>query len=545
MSKVAHYLQDHLTGEVLTSPDARRYFATDGSIFSLLPILVVYPQNENDVRKTARFSWQLAERGRVIPITARGAGTDQGGAALGTGIMMALPAHMNRIIEFDNKTGVVVVEPGINYGRLQQTLHTHGRFLPPFPASFEYCTIGGAIANNASGEKTIKYGATLDYVRSLRVVLSNGEVIETYRINKRELSKKLGLATFEGEIYRSLDGLLEENKAVLADLNLNLSKNVAGYNLLDIKRKDGSFDLTPLFVGSQGTLGIVSEATLETEAHNPETTLVVAHFDSLADAQSVVQDLKVKGGMPSAIEMVDQKLLELVESVNPNLLKGVITAPYPKVVMLIECDDASDRAQKKTTKHVTKVLEKHAIKFQQETDPLKQEKLWKIRHASAAVVAHSIGSKKALPIIEDGVVPLDRFKEYVEAVYALFANHHLEVAIWGHAGDANLHMQPYLDLGQIGDRQLVFKLMDEYYSLVLSLGGSTSGEHNDGRLRAPYLDRVYGEAAYELFVKVKNVFDPYGILNPGVKTGVTIDDIKPMVRTQFSMDHLYDHLPRS
>jgi len=364
MSKIAHYLQEHLTGEVMTGQDALRYFATDGSIFSVMPSIVVYPQNENDIRKAARFTWQLAERGRVIAITARGAGTDQGGAALGAGIIMAFTAHLNRIVELDNKTGVVVVEPGINYGRLQQTLHTHGRFIPPFPASYEYSTIGGAVANNSSGEKSVKYGSTLDYVRSLRVVLANGEVIETFRISKRELSKKLGLATFEGEIYRSLDGLLEENKETLQDLNLRISKNSAGYNLLDIKRKDGSFDLTPLFVGSQGTLGIVSEVTLETEIHNPETTLFVAAFDSFDHAQSAVMDIKDKGLAPSTIEMVDDNLLKLVESINPNLLKGVIEAPYPKVVLLIECDDTSERAQKKTAKHIRRILDQAQIKYQ-------------------------------------------------------------------------------------------------------------------------------------------------------------------------------------
>ena len=532
-------------GEVMTGADAREYFSTDGSIFTILPSMIAYPQNENDIRKTARFTWQLAERGRVIPITARGAGTDQGGAALGSGIIMAMTAHMNRIVEFDNKTGVVVVEPGINYGRLQQTLHTHGRFLPPFPASFEYSTVGGAVANNSSGEKSVKYGSTLDYVRSLRVVLANGEVIETFRLSKKELSKKLGLATFEGEIYRALDGLLEEHKQVLEDLHLRVSKNSAGYDLLDIKRKDGSFDLTPLFVGSQGTLGIVSEITLETEIHNPETTLFAANFMSFEDAQAVVQDMHGRGNSPSAIEMVDSKLLEQVQSINPNLLKGVIDAPFPKVVMLIECDDTNDRAQKKTVKQVRKVLDQYQIKYQMETDPHKQDQLWKIRHSSAEVVAHSVGSKKAVPIIEDGVVPIDKFKDYVNGVYELFDKYHLEAAMWGHAGDANLHMQPYLDLGQVGDRQTAFRLMDDYYTMVISLGGSTSGEHNDGRLRAPYLDRVYGQAAYNLFLKVKTIFDPYGTLNPGVKTGVTLDDLKPLVRSKFSMDHLYDHLPRS
>jgi FAD/FMN-containing dehydrogenase len=138
MSKIGQYLQQHISGEVLTTNDVRRYFSTDSSIFSIVPSAVIYPRGENDVRKAARFTWQLAERGRIVPMTARGAGTDQGGAAIGSGLIMVFPAHMNRIVEFDGKTGVVTVEPGINYGKLQQTLETHGRFFPPFPATFEY-----------------------------------------------------------------------------------------------------------------------------------------------------------------------------------------------------------------------------------------------------------------------------------------------------------------------------------------------------------------------------------------------------------------------
>lgn len=544
MSKVAHYLQEHLTGEVMTGSDARRYFATDGSIFALLPAIVVYPQNENDIRKAARFTWQLAERGRVIPMTARGAGTDQGGAALGPGVILATPAHMNRIVELDSKSGVVVVEPGLNYGKLQQTLQTHGRFMPPFPASYEYSTVGGAVANNAAGEKTVKYGVTKDYVRSLRVVLANGEVIETYRMSKRELGKKLGLSTFEGEIYRALDSLLDEHKDVLQHLQLRTTKNAAGYNLADIKRKDGTFDLTPLFVGSQGTLGIVSEITFETEDYNPHTTLIAAHFEDIKDVQGAVGELLEKGSIPSAIELVDRHLLELVNEINPNQLKGIIEAPFPGAVVLIEFDD-SDRQQAKNVKRARKILERYTSKLQQETDPAAQEKLWKIRHASATLITHNPGTKKALPIIEDGVVPLDKFQEYLNGVYELFEKHRLEVAVWGHAGDANLHMQPYLDLAQVGDRQKVFSIMNDYYNLVISLGGSTSGEHNDGRLRGPYLEKVYGPELYGVFKKIKQICDPYGTLNPGVKIDVNLDDIRPLMRTSFSLEHLYDHLPRS
>lgn len=545
MSKVAHYLQEHVSGEVVTSADARRYFSTDGSIFTVTPAVILYPRSENDVRKTARFTWQLAERGRVIPVTARGAGTDQSGAAIGEGIILAFTAHLNRIVELNAKTGVVTVEPGINYGKLQQTLQTHGRFLPPYPASLEFSTIGGAVANNASGEKSFKYGDTRHYVRSLRMVLANGEVIETGRLNKRDLSKKLGQSNFEGEIYRSLDSLVEEHKELLENLQLAVSKNSAGYNIWDVKRPDGSFDLTPLIVGSQSTLGIVTEVVLDTAVYNPETHLILAEFDDVKSAHQAITELKAIKDRPSAIEMVDRNLLEAVKTINPNLLKGLVKEPYPAVVLLVELDNSSDRTQDRTSRRAVKIIDKYARSHQLETTPNKQENLWKIRQASAALLAHGEGESKALPIIEDGIVPLEKFEEYLTKVYDLFARHNLPIAVWGHAGDANLHIQPQLDLSQVGNRQTIFRLIDEYYDLVLGLGGSTTAGHGDGRLRAPYLHKMFGDELYGIFKKVKQIFDPYSTLNPKVKIDVSLNDIKPLVRSSYSLGHLYDHLPRS
>jgi FAD/FMN-containing dehydrogenase len=545
MNKVAHYLQEHLNGEVMTSNDARKYFATDGSIFTVPPMMVVYPRNENDVRKTARFTWQLAERGRVIPITARGSGTDQSGAAIGSGIIMVFPAHLHRVLELDSKTGTVTVEPGINYGKLQQTLHTHARFLPPFPSSLEYSTVGGAVANNTSGEKTVKYGDTRKYVKSLRVVLANGEVIETRRLSKRELSKKLGLATFEGEIYRNLDTLLEENHQVWKGSGFGTTKNSAGYALSSVKKKDGSFDLTPLFVGSQGTLGIITEMTMATEPHNPATTLLAAFVDDLQVAEEIVLELRKLPEMPSCIELVDEHLLNFVHSTNPNLLSGIVEPPFPKLVLLVEFDNLNDRQQKRLAKKAGKIFDRHQVSYQTESDPVKKDDLWKIRHSAAAVLTHVDGDAKALPLIEDGIVPLEQFQAYIANIYKIFKTYGLQVAIWGHAGDANLHMQPFLDLSQVGDRQKVFKLIDDYYNMVISLGGSTSGEHNDGRLRAPYLAKLYGQEMYELFQKTKKIFDPFGTLNPGVKVDVTLDQVKPLLRHHYDLAHLYDHLPRS
>jgi FAD/FMN-containing dehydrogenase len=542
MSKIAHYLQEHLLGEVLTSNSVRQYFSTDGGVFELAPQIIVYPRNTSDVRKTARFTWQLAERGKLLPITARGKGSDQTGAALGSGIMLVFPAHMNKLLELDTGKGVTRVQPGIVYKTLQSTLHTHGRFLPPYPSSIDFSTIGGAIANNSGGEKSVKYGMTVQYVKELDVVLANGELVHSLRLTKRELNRKMGLTNLEGEIYRQLDGLITDNWDLIQQLKLDLTKHNAGYNLGNVKHKDGSFDLTPLFVGSQGTLGIVTQATLNTEPYNPNTTLISAHFEDIERAKQAISQIMLL--KPSMLEMVDKHLLEFVTKHNPRQLKGLLEPPYPSVVLLIEFDDISERRQKRGEKQTKKILSSTALEFSVAKDEHEREMLAKIRHSASSVVLHEEGNKTAVPIIEDGVVPNDKFDLYIKGVYALFDKYKLEVALWGHAGDGNLHVQPFLDLGSIGDRQLVFKLMDEYYDLIMKLGGSISGEHNDGRLRGPYLQKYFGPEAYELMRKVKEIFDPYNTLNPGVKINITREDVAPLLRKRYSLNHLSEHMPR-
>lgn len=542
MSKVAHYLQEHLVGEVMTGTDARRYFATDGSILQLAPALIVYPRNENDIRKTARFSWQLAERGRIIPVTPRGSGTDQSGAALSSGILIVFPAHMNRILELDTKSGAVTVEPGINFSKLQQTLHTHGRFIPAYPPTLEYSTVGGAVANNSVGERSIKYGDMKNFVQGLRIVLANGEVIETGRLSKRELGKKLGLATFEGEIYRSLDTLIEENKELISRMDRSGVFNNAGYNLLDVIEKDGSFDLTPLIAGSQGTLAIISEAMLASEPYNPQTTLMLAQFDSIENMQQAVLQLRELGDSPSLIEMVDQFVLQQIHAMNPNQLKDIIKPPFPVFSLLVEFED--NKHAKKSLKKADKIFEKLAVTVETATKPEDQQKFWKLRQSTSTLIAFNDGPKKAVPLV-DGTVPPDRLREYLEGVYDLCGTIGIKPALWGHAGDGHVQMQPHLNLAQVGDRQKAFRFLDEHAKLVIKLGGTVSGTGGEGRLRAPYVEAMYGTEGYALLQKVKKIFDPYGTLNPGVKFGTSQDDIKAMLNANFGLDHVYDHLPRS
>lgn len=545
MDRVAHYLQEHLVGEVMTSADARRYFSTDGSILNIEPSIIVYPRNENDVRKTARFCWQLAERGRALPITARGSGTDLGGGAIGSGIMLVFPAHMNKILVLDQRKNQVTIQPGINYDKLQQTLHTHGMFLPPYPTSLQFSTVGGAIANNASGEKSVKYGVTREFVDSLRVVLANGEVITTFKLTRRELNRKMGLTSFEGEIYRQMDALIKDNWEVIeaAHKRMQFTKNTAGYNLYDIKDKRGNFDLTPLFAGSQGTLGIISEASLRIEPFNPATTLLIASFDDLEKAAQAIRDIRSMD--PSTVEFVDDNLLNYIVAHNPNQLKGVVEQPFAKATLLIEFDDIKERQQHHAAKKAKKMLGKYAVDVKVSHDPDEQERYWKIRRGAATVLWQSEGGKKALPLIEDAVVPPEKFMDLVRQVYRLFEFHGMQPALWGHAGDGQLRVHPMLNLSLTGDRQKIFRILDDYSKLVISLGGTPSGAHGDGRIRAPFLRQLFGGEMYELFEQVKKIFDPHGVLNPGVKVGVTTESLIPMLRKEYSMDHLYDHMPHN
>lgn len=539
MSKLVQYLRKHIAGEVINDPKVLDYFSIDGSIFAVPPRLVVYPRHETDVRKLLKFGWQMANRGQYLPITARGRGTDQAGASLGPGIILVLPAHMNKLIGF-RKTDVVV-QPGLNYGDLQSTLHSHGRFLPPYPSSMDFSSLGGAVANNACGEKSLKYGSTKRYVKELNLVLSNGQLVNVSKLTAKELSRKKGQSDFEGEIYRQLDGLLLDNEQVINQARRGVSKNAAGYALWDIRGPDGSFDLTKLIVGSQGTLGVVTEITFSTAVYNPQTHLLTAFFKNLNHVGEAVQRLKRLE--PSAIEIVDYYLLDFVKKHHPTQLEGIVENELPKAILLIEFDDDNGRRRANKAKQAEKLISDLAMQVRLSTDPGEQEDIWKLRHSAAAIIWQDRGKKKALPIIEDGVVPAEKLPEFLKKVYSLFKRHGLAVAIWGHAGDGNFHMQPFLDLANTGDRQRVFKLMDQFYRMVINMGGTTSGEHNDGRLRGAYLKDLYGTEIYSLFEQVKKIFDPFNILNPGVKVGVEKKDLLPMLRTEYSMPHLYDHIP--
>lgn len=544
VSKVAHYLQQHLAGEVLTSPEVLDYFSTDESIFTIKPMLVVHPRGENDLRKAARFSWQLAERGRRVPITIKGKGTDQSGASLGNGIVLTTPAHLNKIIELDPKSGVVSIEAGANIGKLQQTLHTHGRFLPSVSSAAEYSTIGGAVANNDAGSSAYKYGPVREFVRGMRVVLSNGELIRTERLSKRELNKKLGLASFEGEIYRALDKLIEESQEVIETLKQLSDRNNAGYAITEVKLKDGSFDLTPLFAGSQGTIGLISEITLQTEPHSAQTDLLVGLFNDRSHAWRAVSDINELKDGPLAVDFIDKTVLSFIAKANPNLVKNTLDKEIPATVLFIEIEKKSGRTVKKTVKRVRKIIEDAAAEVVAVEDENRQSWL-ALRDSPSLILTTSVGSAKAVPLIDDAVVPIGEAAGFIDRAEKLLQNSGQRTyAFWGQAGNGVIHTAPMFDISQTGERQQMFRLLDSYYDLVSEVGGSIAGEFAEGRLRGSQVAKILSDEQRQLMSAIKKIFDPHDILNPGVKVNVDVEQIKPLLRSSYSLDHQYSHLPR-
>ncbi len=544
MNKVAHYLQQHLSGEILASTDVLDYFATDESILTLRPQLVVYPRTENDVRKVMRFTWQLAEKGKVVPVTARGMGTDQTGAALGSGIIIAMPAHMNKIVQLDSKTGVVTAEPGITLDKLQQVLHTHGRFLPPVSAVNKYATLGGAVSNNDKGRSSYKYGPMQEFVRGLRVVLANGEQIETGRISKRDFNKKLGLASFEGEIYRQLDKLIEDAHDSMQALAAVIDRSPAGYDISDIKQKDGSFDLTPLFIGGQGTLGVITEITLNSLPHNPQVTRMIAGFGDRQQGWQAITKINALKSGPMGIDFIDESLIKMAKAVNPGILKP-LEGGIPAVLFFVDIDEESSRSRKKVQKKIQKILESHNAEVVQPQDEEMHE--WeRLRDSASLHITYSKGQKRALPIMDDAYVPVERMAEFFTEFERLMQVAGLpDYAAWGQAGSGLVHVAPLLDISSLGDRQKMFKIMDAFYSYVCKIGGSFSGEYAEGRIRGQFSDKLFQPESIEVFKKLKTIFDPMGTVNPNVKVNVDSRQVKAMIRDSYNLDQQYVHLPRS
>jgi len=531
MSKVAAYLQEHILGEVSANPAVLKALATDASVLQITPEMAVYPRVTNDIRKVARFTNQLAEKGHVLPLTARGSGTDQTGAAIGEGISLVLPAHMNQIFEFDSKQKLIRLQPGANAKAVNDALLLQGMAIPSLPVSSAYSTIGGAVLNNASGPLSGRYGDMSQWVYQVELVLANGDVLQTERLSKRDLNKKKGLQTLEGEIYRSLDNLIEDNKQLIADKLADDARDNVGYaSIAQVKQKDGSFDLTPLIVGSQGTLGIVSEMILKAQFVSAQQTAAFITFaskDAARDALDALIELS-----PAVLEYFDGALFTQAEKQGKRYSFYDAASNTFDAGILIGFDDFNERARLHRMKKVNKLLA--GVDAQVTTvDGQDADQLFAAREVTSYLLSPIGKDVSAPPIFDGAYVPNERFGVFEAGMAALAEKHHVELPFHMRVLDGTVYARPALQLHKVGDKQKIFKLLDEYAELIERCGGHLIGDAGEGRVKAPFAYKHLDDDVLQLFASVKEIFDPNGILNPGVKQTTELRHLVSQLRPTY------------
>lgn len=547
MSKIAQYLNEHILGEVTSAKAIRQRFAQDASILTITPELVMFPRVTNDIRKAARFSWQLAEKGHVLPITVRGGGTDQTGAAIGKGLVITTMAHLNNVIflGLKGKDRFVHVQPGVTFKTLNDTLNWHGLQVPSYPETAAYSTIGGAVANNSGGQLSGRVGVTGDYVTRLEVVLANGDLIETTRLNKRDFSRKKGLQTFEGEIYRKIDGLIEDNQELIKDKLSGNERDNAGYvRLSQVKKRDGSFDLTPLFVGSQGTLGIISEIVLKTEYVSKDQTILVAGVENSEIAHDAADALKSLE--PAMLETFDGAVFDIAKARGKKYPFFNVTESESTVgaVVYLQFNDFSDKARARKLKKAVKVLGKYNAAVVTSADHSIEE-LTAIREVMSSTFISETESESFPPLIDGSHIPSNRYADFTVAVAELADKHHILLPLRTRVLDGVVFTRTALQLDKLGDKQKMFKLINDYSQVVEKHGGTFVAESGEGRVKANAAFALLDDDVKQLYQQVRVIFDPFGTLNPGVKQPSDIKDLVEALRLSYDLADFAQYSPYS
>jgi FAD/FMN-containing dehydrogenase len=489
--------------KVRTDDATRRSYSTDASPCAVEPRAVAFVESEDDVLEVLRVCRDLG-----VPLTPRASGTSLSGAAIGPGVVLDT-TRFKRILEFDPARGLVRVEPGVLLSELNGYLAERGMRFAPDPGSQDLCRIGGMVGHNASGYRSVKYGQTNNHVAGLRVLLADGTPIRVQDVRldsgdwKAMVQRVPALERVRREIEAHHDAILSSRRPI--------RKHACGYNLLALAEPiaRGVFPLASLFVGSEGTLGIVTEVTLRVLPIPARTATLLLYLDRFEELGSAAADILTWG--PSAMEAVDGDSLALLDR------KALAVPPTARAMLLVEFDEGDIDA----VAHA--VVERMASRYrlsrppEVEFDPVRQSALWKVRRSVFPAIIQRPGPRKAWGFVEDPIVPRDRVPEFVEFLVALARHHGTVAGIYGHIGDGNTHYRPFFDPTDLADFERMQALRAEFDDAVLDrFRGAPSGEHGIGRIRAETLPRIWGADVYGVMRRIKEALDPLGLLNPGV-----------------------------
>jgi len=531
-------LKKVIKGEVKSDDETLTKYSRDASLFEIRPEVVVFPKDVDDVKSLVRFASSHKGEMPKISLTARSGGTDMTGGCINDSIILDFTKHFTRE-EVDTAGLSAVVEPGVFYRNFEEeTLPAHVS-LPSYPASKSIAALGGMIMNNSGGERTLRYGQTRNFVTGIKMVLSDGNEYLFEDLDQEGLDAKLMQKDFEGEVYRKMHDLLESNYELVQHARPKVSKNSAGYALWDVWNRE-RFRMTQLFVGSQGTLGIMTEAQLRLVPSAPHRKLVVMFFKSWDALPQVVNallpfdpesleafdDATLKLGlrfMPEIAKKAHSSFLRFAVRFLPEVWIGLKMGGLPKLIVLAELAEEDERVLDEKVHGVEQALEPFPVEVRTLHDAAEAEKYWVMRRESFSLLRKHVKGKRTAPFVDDFCVAPDRIPEFLPRALKILKQYGIRANIAGHAGNGNFHIIPLMDFTDERERAKIFVVAGKIYDLVAEFGGSITAEHNDGLIRTPYLETMFGAEVCGLFREVKQIFDPQNIFNPHKKVGTTVE----------------------
>lgn len=540
-------------GEIKDDDKTLEFYSHDASMFEIKPQLVVFPKDSRDVQMLVKLVAENKEKMPELSITARSAGTDMSGGAINDSIIVDFSKHFNKIERITSKQ--IQTQPGVYYRDFYATSRKHGTLMPTYPASKDLCTVGGMVANNSGGERSIEFGKTEDFVDELKVVFADGVERVVKPITRAELVKKMAQKDFEGKVYREIFELCEKHYDEIKAAKPQVSKDSTGYHLWNVwDREKGIFDLTQLIVGSQGTLGLVTDITFRVVPAREQEGMLVLFMKDMNRLGEVIE--KVVAAKPSRFESFDdttlwlsirfmpsflkllgwKKFLRLIISLIPDalqLLRGV-----PKLILLITFKGNSEEEIREKIRNLHRSLAKYKARyeingFEEAVTEGKSEKFWLMRRYSFQLLRSKVKDKHTAPFIDDLVVAPKYLPEFLPKLRKIIRKYKLFATIAGHMGDGNFHIIPLMKLEDPKDRAKILPVMEEVNTLVLRYKGSLSGEHNDGLVRGPWLEEMYGKKVLGYFKRVKEIMDPQNIFNPHKKADADWDYSFSRIRQSF------------
>ena len=536
------------SGGISTDENLLNRYSTDESIFSIRPQIVIQPKDKRDVEIAVKTIAAETSRFPSLSLTPRAAGTGLSGGSLTDSIVLDV-TQMNKIEIPVSKRGSVSItcEPGAMWKNVEKVLAAHDVYLPSAPASKDICTIGGSVSNNAAGPDSLKYGHTAEWVTSLDVVLHDGKSYTikplTYKEYKSLIKKDHALA----QIAKRVFSMIELEEKTIHSAKPHTKKNTAGYPLWNVladgvaafKKGNGTFDLTRLISGSQGTIGIITSITLRTEPIQDDTTLLVLPiFDLQTAGKTIKKSLEYD---PVNIEIFDDLTFDLALQ-NPAFFKErleslsyyrVMLSLYttyhvryrrkiPQYTLLVTVPD--DLIRQKTQRSIRRELQDcgcRGVRFVKKPD--EKEMWWQVRRASYSLSKLQDPTKRPAAFLEDMTVPPENLVGFLKNISVLFKKFKITAAVHGHGGNGHFHFYPLLDFTDEATPDLIEKMSEDFFECAIKHGGSLCGEHNDGIIRTPHLKKMFKAPALRLFAELEHAFDPNDIFNPGKKVNPRFD----------------------